>query len=178
MEQVKLIVLDVDGTLTDGVIDLDDEGRERKRFHIHDGLGIVMAQAAGLEVAVITARRSTATEHRLRALGVTEIIQAAGDKAASLRALMERRRLQPSEVAFVGDDLTDLPAFWTAGVRIAVADGAERLRREADWVTPRAGGHGAVRDAVEEILRRQGRLEAAEEAYLAGQAARAAGGRQ
>ena len=172
MEHVKLIALDVDGTLTDGVVDIDDEGRERKRFHIHDGLGIVMAQAVGLRVAVITARRSGATEHRLGRLGVADIVQGSGDKAAALRALMARDGLRAAEVAFVGDDLTDLPAFETAGVRIAVADAALIVRDRADWVTPRPGGRGAVRDAIDEILRRQGRLDEAVAVYLA----RAGGG--
>lgn len=172
MEHVKLVVLDVDGTLTDGVIDIDDEGRERKRFHIHDGLGIVMAQAVGLRIAVLTARHSGATEHRMARLGVSDIIQGSGDKGLALRQLMSRDGLQAAEVAFVGDDLTDLPAFDVVGVKIAVADAVERVRESADWVTPRPGGHGAVRDALEEILRRQGRLDAAVAAYLAHQAAR------
>lgn len=172
MEHVALIVLDVDGTLTDGVVDLDDEGRERKRFHIHDGLGIVMAQAIGLEVAVLTARQSRATELRLAQLGVVDVLQGVGDKGQSLRGLMERKGLLPHQVAFVGDDLTDLPAFAVAGVKIAVADAVQHVRDGADWVTPRPGGHGAVRDAIEEILRRQGRLDDAVTAYLSRQSLR------
>ncbi len=178
MEHVKLVVLDVDGTLTDGVLDIDDDGRERKHFHVQDGLGIVMAQAVGLRVTVISARRSAATERRMTHLGVSDVIQGSGNKGETLRRLMARDELQADQVAFVGDDLTDLPAFDVAGVRIAVADAALLVRARADWVTPRPGGHGAVRDALEEILRRQGRLDAAVAAYLARSESLAADSRQ
>jgi 3-deoxy-D-manno-octulosonate 8-phosphate phosphatase (KDO 8-P phosphatase) len=178
MDRVKLIVLDVDGTLTDGVVDIDDEGNERKKFHIHDGLGIVMAQCVGLRIAIVTARRSRATEHRMGRLGVTDILQDVPNKAHALLGLMARDGLEPAEIAFVGDDLTDLPAFDVAGVRIAVADAAAVVRKRADWVTPRPGGHGAVRDAIDEILRRQGRLDEAVAAYLGRQTERRATARQ
>ena len=166
MQNVKLIVLDVDGTLTDGTISYRDDGVQAKAFHVADGLGIVMAQAVGLRIAVISGRASRAVENRMVELKVADLVQKCGDKASALRVLMSKYELQPNEVAYVGDDINDLPAFEVAGVKIAVANAAETLKTKADWVTPRSGGAGAVRDAIEEILRRQGRLEEAESAFL------------
>jgi 3-deoxy-D-manno-octulosonate 8-phosphate phosphatase (KDO 8-P phosphatase) len=168
---IRLIVLDVDGTLTDGVIHYDSAGNEHRHFHVADGLGIAMALAVGLKFAVISGRRSAVTERRLAELGVGDIIQASGDKAAALRSLMAHDGLTPEQVAYVGDDINDLPAFGMAGFRVAVADAADVVRTQADHITPRPGGRGAVRDAIEEILRRQGRLEDAVAAYLARSAA-------
>lgn len=167
MQQVKLIVLDVDGTLTDGSIIFSEAGEQVKTFHVADGLGIVMAKNVGLRFAVLSGRRSAAVERRMNELGVGDVVQGVGDKGASLRALMERYRLQPPEVAFVGDDVNDLPAFSLAGVKIAVADATQIVRDRADFVTPRGGGRGGVRDAIDEVLRRQGRLDEAVQAYLA-----------
>jgi len=167
MREVQLIVLDVDGTLTDGTLLYDNNGGEAKRFHIADGLGIVMAQCLGLQFAVLSGRQSPAVERRMAELGVTDLVQKSGDKAEAMRQILERYGLEAGQVAYIGDDLNDLPAFDVAGVKIAVADAAELLRERADWVTPRNGGEGAVRDAIDEILRRQGRYEEAVAAYLA-----------
>jgi len=166
MQNVKLIVLDVDGTLTDGTLLYGPDGAHSKAFHVADGLGIVMAQSLGLHVAVISGRSSRAVETRMAELKVTDLVQNCGDKAAALRELLNHYGLTPAEVAYVGDDINDLPAFDMAGVKIAVADASQLVKARADWVTPRPGGYGAVRDAVEEILRRQGRLEEAVAAYL------------
>ncbi|MGI4791708.1 MAG: KdsC family phosphatase [Janthinobacterium lividum] len=166
MKNVKLIVLDVDGTLTDGTITYADDGTQTKSFHVADGLGIVMAHAVGLRIAVISGRASKAVEQRMTELKVTDLVQNCGDKAFALRLLLAKYELSSDEAAFVGDDINDLPAFAVAGVKIAVANASETLKARADWVTPRPGGAGAVRDAIEEILRRQGRLDDAIAAYL------------
>lgn len=168
MQNVKLIALDVDGTLTDGTLLYGSDGGQAKAFHVADGLGIVMAQAVGLRVAVISGRSSRAVEIRMAELKVADLVQNCGDKAAALTQIMARYEIGPEETAFVGDDINDLPAFAVAGVKIAVADASETLKAKADWITPRRGGAGAVRDAIEEILRRQGRLDEAVAAYLAG----------
>ncbi len=139
---------------------------QTKRFHVADGLGIVMAQAVGLKIAVVSGRASRAVETRMAELKVTDLVLGCGDKAAAVSALLAKHKLSPDEAAFVGDDLNDLPAFGAVGVKIAVADAAEIVKSVADWVTPRPGGRGAVRDAIDEILRRQGRLEEAARAYL------------
>ena len=166
MQNVKLLVLDVDGTLTDGTILYSDDGTQSKAFHVADGLGIVMAQSIGLRIAVISGRASRAVENRMAELKVADLVQKCGDKAEAMRVLMRKYKLHLYEVAYIGDDINDLPAFEVAGVKIAVANASETLKSKADWVTPRSGGAGAVRDAIEEILRRQGRLVEAERAFL------------
>ncbi len=178
MKNVKLIVLDVDGTLTDGTLLYGDDGVQAKAFHVADGLGIVMAQAVGLRVAIVSGRSSLSVETRLAELKVTEFIQSCADKEAAVEMLLAKYRLHSPEVAYVGDDINDLPAFDIAGVKIAVANAAGALKARADWVTPRPGGQGAVRDAIEEILRQQGRLEEAIAAYLAHAKESAGGARQ
>jgi len=167
MQNVKLIVLDVDGTLTDGTLLYTDGGGQSKAFHVADGLGIVMAQAVGIRVAVLSARSSRVVETRMAELGIEDVLQNCGDKAQTLNGLLKKYHLRAKEAAYVGDDINDLPAFEAVGVKIAVANASEHLKAKADWVTPRAGGAGAVRDAIEEILRRQGRLDEAVAAYLA-----------
>lgn len=174
MQNVKLIVLDVDGTLTDGTLLYGPDGAHSKAFHVADGLGIVLARGAGLTVAVVSGRASRAVEVRLAELKVTDLTQNCGDKARALRSLLAKYGLTPDQVAYVGDDINDLPAFGVAGVRIAVANAEGSLKERADWITPRPGGGGAVRDAIDEILRRQGRLEGAVAAYL--ETGREAGG--
>ena len=166
MQKVKLVVLDVDGTLTDGTLVYGSDGGQAKAFHVADGLGIRMAQAVGLQIAVVSGRSSRAVEMRLAELNITDLVQNCGDKAAALLALREKHGLRFEETAFVGDDINDLPAFAMVGAKIAVADASVHLKAQADWITPRPGGQGAVRDAIEEILRRQGRLEEAVAAYL------------
>lgn len=166
MQNVKLIALDVDGTLTDGTLICSEDGTQSKAFHVADGLGIVMAQAAGLKIAVISGRKSQAVERRMAELKAADLVQNCGDKAAALQSLLAKYDLSPDQSAYVGDDINDLPAFEVAGTGIAVADASDFLKAQADWVTPRPGGRGAVRDAIDEILRRQGRLDAAVQAYL------------
>ncbi len=166
MQNVKLLVLDVDGTLTDGTIVYCDDGTQSKAFHVADGLGIVMAQSVGLRIAVISGRASRAVENRMAELKVTDLVQKCGDKAEAMRLLRDKYGFAAEEVAYIGDDINDLPAFEVAGIKIAVANACKTLKLKADWVTPRPGGQGAVRDAIEEILRRQGRMEAAETAFL------------
>jgi 3-deoxy-D-manno-octulosonate 8-phosphate phosphatase (KDO 8-P phosphatase) len=166
MKEVRLIVFDVDGTLTDGVVHFDDEGREHKHFHIADGLGFRLAEAAGIKIAIVSGRKSNAVSRRMNRLPAEDVLQAVGDKAAALRDLMKRHDLTPAQVAYVGDDLNDLLAFDAAGVRIAVANAAPELKRRADYITVRSGGQGAAREAIETILRAQGRYETAIAQYL------------
>ncbi|HEX5324081.1 MAG TPA: HAD-IIIA family hydrolase [Capsulimonadaceae bacterium] len=166
MKEVWLIVFDVDGTLTDGTVHFDSKGREHKRFHIGDGLGFRMAEAAGLRLAIVSGRKSKAVESRMSRLPSEDILQGVGDKASALRDLMSRHDLTPAQVAYVGDDLNDLLAFDAVGVRIAVANAAPELKRRADYITERRGGHGAGRDAIEAVLRAQGRYDAAVAQYL------------
>lgn len=166
LSRIRLLALDVDGTLTDGGVFYDDAGREMKRFHIHDGLGIVLAGFVGLGIAWMTGRTSPLVERRARELGVTDLLQGVRDKARALDDLALRRGLALDEIAFMGDDLNDLGALRRAGFALAPANAVPEVRAAAHLVTPRAGGDGAVRDAIEAILHARGDWSFACDAYL------------
>lgn len=166
LRKIRLLALDVDGVLTDGGVYFDDSGGETKRFHIHDGLGIVLARLAGLEIAWITGRTSPIVERRARELGVTFLRQGVRDKASCLVEVAGHAGVRPEEIAFMGDDLNDLPALRQAAVALTPSNTASvEVRAVADYVTARAGGQGAVRDAVELILRARGDWDAALAVY-------------
>ena len=167
MKDVRFIVMDVDGTLTDGSVIIDSEGLESKRFHISDGLGIRLAQEAGLEVVVLSGRKSGAVTKRMRELRVKRVYQGVVNKAEVIAKLKADLEIVDEQIAFIGDDINDLPAFSQVGVKIAVGDGSPLLRDRADYVTRRPGGYGAVREAIEEILRTQDTLALAVQNYLA-----------
>jgi 3-deoxy-D-manno-octulosonate 8-phosphate phosphatase (KDO 8-P phosphatase) len=154
---VRLVVLDVDGVLTDGRLWLGPGGEEWKSFHVHDGLAIVRAIAAGLPVAVVSSRASPAVRRRFRALGLREVHQGVADKLAVYERLLARVGCRDPEVAAMGDDLADLPLLRRAGLPVAPADAVPDVRRAARWVTRRSGGAGAVREVLEAILRSQRR---------------------
>jgi 3-deoxy-D-manno-octulosonate 8-phosphate phosphatase (KDO 8-P phosphatase) len=163
---VKLLALDVDGTLTDGGVLYDDGGIESKRFHIQDGLGIVLSGFVGLKIAWITGRVSPIVERRARELGVALLRQGVQDKAVALQEVAVRAGVLPAEVAYMGDDLNDIPALKTAAIRIAPANAVDEVKQLAHLVTHRSGGGGAVREAIESILRARGDYDIAVGAYL------------
>ncbi len=155
---VRMIVLDVDGVLTDGGIIYDAEGRESKRFNVKDGAAMKnAARVTGLKVGVITARRSPMVEKRMKELDIALFVQGSKNKAADVTRLAEHAGVALADVAFVGDDLVDLPAFSVVGYPIAVADAAPELLEQAAYVTKVTGGQGAARDAIEHVLRAQGK---------------------
>lgn len=149
---IRLVAMDIDGTLTDGGFYMDGSGCEFKRFDVRDGYGIVMLKKAGVEVAFISGRASPATDARARDLGVARVVNGTGDKLPHLAAMAGELGLDASEVAFIGDDLPDLTCIEWAGLGIAVADAADEVRAAAAWVSPKDGGRGAVRAAAERIL--------------------------
>jgi 3-deoxy-D-manno-octulosonate 8-phosphate phosphatase (KDO 8-P phosphatase) len=151
--RIRLLVLDVDGVLTDGGLVYGASGEETKRFHVHDGLAVAAALRAGLQVAVLSARASAAVTRRMSELGVAEIHQGVADKAQALEALQERLGLRAAEVAVMGDDLPDLAAMGKAGLALAPANAVAEVKRAAHWVARRRGGDGAVREAVEMLLK-------------------------
>lgn len=165
--KIKALVVDSDGVLTDGAMLFPEMGQSMVRFHIHDGLGIVLARRAGLEVAVVSGRSRIALSRRAEELGMTEVLQGVHNKVQALRNLARKRRWDLSEVAYMGDDLNDLPAMEIAGAALAVADAVEEVKRAAHWVSSKKGGDGAVREALETILEAQGRWQDAVQAYLA-----------
>ena len=151
--QIRLLVLDVDGVLTDGGLSYGPSGEESKRFHVHDGLAIVAAQRAGLAVALISGRASGSVTRRAAELGIAEVHQGVEDKGAVLAQLTARLGLAPEQVAAMGDDLGDLPLMRRVGLALAPRNAVQEVRRAAHWVSRRRGGDGAVRQAVELLLR-------------------------
>jgi 3-deoxy-D-manno-octulosonate 8-phosphate phosphatase (KDO 8-P phosphatase) len=158
--RVTLVLFDVDGVLTDGKISYDADGREIKTFHVRDGHGIKMLQQAGVEVGIITGRRSAIVETRARELGVALVRQGVSDKVAAWRDMLEEKGLAPAHTAYVGDDILDVPLLRAVGFAAAVGDAEACVMRAADYVAGRPGGKGAVRDIAEFILRARGSWEA------------------
>ncbi len=164
--EVRLLLLDVDGVLTDGTIFLGEEGQEYKAFNSRDGHGIKMLQQSGVIVGIVSGRSSPAVEHRAAELGVRHLHQGCSDKLVIFEQLRGSLGLGASQVAFVGDDIADLPIMVRAGLAIAVNDAHELVRRHAHWVTPSGGGKGAVREVCDFIMSAQGTYAAGIERYL------------
>jgi 3-deoxy-D-manno-octulosonate 8-phosphate phosphatase (KDO 8-P phosphatase) len=157
--RIRLLVLDVDGTLTDGSIVLGPDGQEWKRFCVRDGLGIAMWKRAGGLVAIITGRRSEALTHRARELGIDHVHQSASDKAQALGTVLAATGCAAHETVAIGDDLPDLALFRRVAFGMAPADAAPEVRAAARHVMRSPGGHGAVREAIEVLLRGDGRWD-------------------
>lgn len=165
-KSIRLLLLDVDGVLTNGTITYDSAGNELKTFHIHDGLGIKLLQRNGVSVGIITGRNSPMVSRRANELGITLIIQGREDKGAALLDVQQETGLPLASIAYMGDDLPDIAAIRLAGLGIAPANATAYVQQHADWVTHRAGGNGAVREAAEFILDAQGLLTVATRPYL------------
>jgi 3-deoxy-D-manno-octulosonate 8-phosphate phosphatase (KDO 8-P phosphatase) len=146
------LVLDVDGVLTDGLLHVGPDGELFKSFHVRDGLAVKLARAAGLKIAILSARDSEVVRRRAGELGVDEVVQGREDKGAALVELLGRHGAAPADAGYVGDDLQDLPALGLAGLSAAPADAAREVRAAVDFVTEAAGGRGCVRELVERLL--------------------------
>lgn len=146
---VELFALDVDGVLTDGRIWYLDDGSEAKAFHIQDGQGLKSLMAAGVAVALISGRRSLATQHRAQELGISDVYEGVNDKLACLTALSRSAEVDLAACAYMGDDEADIPALKAAGVALAPANAIAAVRAVADWCSSLSGGHGAVREACD-----------------------------
>jgi len=156
LKQVRLLVCDVDGVLTDGGLHYDENGRVVKRFDVRDGLAIRMLQRAGIEVAFLSGGRSGAIEQRARHLDIRHCLVGVGDKLAALQDLLDQLDLGPEHTAFIGDDLNDLTVRPAVGLLVSPANGALGLRRQADLVLRQKGGDGAVRELAERLLHQRG----------------------
>ncbi|MFC5524701.1 KdsC family phosphatase [Rhodanobacter ginsengisoli] len=163
--KIRLAVFDVDGTLTDGRLWYGEDGREAKVFHVHDGLGLKRLQANGVQVALITARISHPVALRAEELDINHVYQGQGDKRACLLELLDALRLQPEQVAFVGDDLPDLAPMRLAGLAVAVANAHPWIAEQAHWRTGNRGGEGAAREVCDLILQAQGKSDAERERW-------------
>ena len=157
-KKIKLLLLDVDGVLTDGRIILDNQGNELKAFHVRDGHGIKLAQRAGIVIGIITGRKAEVVNVRARELGITEVHQGALDKIRVYESVLERYGLRDDEVAFVGDDIVDAAILRRVGLAAVVADCDPAVRQLGDLVTKAAGGRGAVREVITLLLKSQGKL--------------------
>ena len=167
-QKIKLLVLDVDGVLTSGQIIFGSDGELMKKFHAQDGLGITLAHKAGLSVAIITGRESQMVHLRSAELNIKDVYQGALSKTEALAELMVKYNLTLDQIAFVGDDLNDLPVLIRVGLPCAVANAVPEVKQYAQLVTNHAGGNGAVREVVEYILKAQGKWEGIINTYLQG----------
>ncbi len=165
ISRVKVLVMDVDGTLTDGTMTFV-AGEQIKSFNVMDGLGIRSALAIGLDIAWVTGNTSETVAERAAGLRVKHVYQASWNKRLAIEDLQQKQGYMQDEIAFIGDDLNDIPAFEASGVTIAVANACDELKEKADFVTTKEGGKGACREAIELVLKSQGRWDDAISAVL------------
>lgn len=164
--QIKLVIFDVDGVLTDGSLFLGDDGLEYKAFNSRDGHGMKMLQQAGVIVAIITGRTSKVVDYRMKSLGIEHVYQGQHDKRIAFAELLEKLNLSTDEVAYVGDDVVDLPVMSKVGLAIAVQDAHSMVLKHAHWQTPSCGGRGAGRDVCEMLMEARGVLQEELDSYL------------
>jgi 3-deoxy-D-manno-octulosonate 8-phosphate phosphatase (KDO 8-P phosphatase) len=157
-KKIRLLLLDVDGVMTDGRIILDNVGNELKAFHVRDGHGIKLAQKAGIVIGIITGRKSKVVDIRARELGIQVVFQGAHEKIVVYDALIAKYGLRDDEVAYIGDDVVDVDIFNRVGIAVAVADSDPAVKPYVDMVTRTAGGRGSVREVINFILKSQGKL--------------------
>ena len=165
-KNIRLVVFDVDGVMTDGSLFLGDDGQEYKAFNSLDGHGLKMLKASGVEPAIITGRTSHVVELRARNLGIAHLYQGSEDKLATYHELLASLGMTPEMTAFMGDDVVDLPVMRRCGLSISVPDAPALVKQYAHYVTQRGGGRGAVREACELIMNAQDTLESQLARYL------------
>jgi len=165
-KQLKLLILDVDGVLTDGRLFFDKNGDEYKCFHARDGHGIKLLRQAGVEVAVISGRKSQSVALRMKSLGVEYVYQGHENKIAAFEEIIQSMGIKPDQAAHMGDDLLDLPIMVRVGLSIAVNDANQSVKDYADWCTETSGGMGAVREVCDFIMQAQGSFDAVLKSYM------------
>jgi 3-deoxy-D-manno-octulosonate 8-phosphate phosphatase (KDO 8-P phosphatase) len=157
MKTIRLLVLDVDGVMTDGKIIMNDMGREIKNFDVKDGHGIKILMRCGIDVILLTGRRSAVVEHRAKDIGIEEVYQGIYNKLEKFEEILQNKSFNYENIAFVGDDIVDIPLLKRVGFSVAVADATEDVKKGVDYITKKAGGDGAVREVCELILQAQGK---------------------
>ncbi len=165
-EKIKLVIFDVDGVLTDGSLYLTEQGEELKAFNSRDGHGMKMLQSSGVDIAIITGRTSNIVSHRMQELGIKHVYQGQHNKVIAYEKLLTELNISAHQVAYVGDDIVDLPVMRKVGLSVAVQDAHQLVKKHAHWVTPSIGGKGAGRDICELIMQGHGVLETELEKYL------------
>lgn len=157
LQHIKILIMDVDGVMTDGRIIINDDGRETKNFDVRDGHGIKLVQRYGIEVALLTGRQSEVVKHRANELGITEVHQKIFNKKEVFVEILQKNNLNADQAAFIGDDIIDIPVLKEAGFSATVADAIDIVKKTVDYVTKNKGGRGAVREVCEMLLQAQGR---------------------
>ncbi|HHT9109972.1 MAG TPA: KdsC family phosphatase [Candidatus Brocadiaceae bacterium] len=165
MKNIKIVIIDVDGVLTDGAIYIDSSGCETKAFHVLDGTGISYLHRAGIKTAIISGRNSEAVNHRAKELGIEDVYQGTKNKIDAYKKILEKHALRDEEVCYIGDDLIDLPILYRVGLPIAVANASPIVKQHALYVTKTKGGSGAVREVAEKILKFQEKWDFIMERY-------------
>jgi len=165
-KKIKLLILDVDGVLTDGRLFFDTEGNEYKSFHARDGHGIKLLRQTGVDVAVISGRKSSIVSLRMQTLGIDLVYQGHENKRSAFTEIIEKTGVTPEQTAHVGDDLLDLPIMVRVGLAIAVNDANFAVKEYADWCTTLPGGQGAVREVCDFIMQAQGNFDDILASYL------------
>jgi 3-deoxy-D-manno-octulosonate 8-phosphate phosphatase (KDO 8-P phosphatase) len=165
-KKLKLLILDVDGVLTDGKLFFDNDGNEYKAFHARDGHGIKLLRQSGVEVAVISGRKSNSVALRMKNLGIEYVYQGHENKISAFNEIIEKIGITPEQAAHVGDDLLDLPLMVRVGLAIAVQDANFAVKQHADWCTTLSGGCGAVREVCDLIMQAQGSFDDVVSSYL------------
>lgn len=159
MRKIRLLMLDVDGVLTDGRIIIDDAGQESKHFDVKDGHGIKLIMRYGIDVVLLTGRSSAVVTHRAKDLGIREVFQKVLNKSEFFQKFIEERGIRPAEIAYMGDDVVDIPVLKRVGFSVAVKDAVDEVKGVVDYVTDKPGGRGAVREVCDLILKVQGRWD-------------------
>jgi len=157
LQHIKILIMDVDGVMTDGRIIINDDGRETKNFDVRDGHGIKLVQRYGIEVALLTGRQSEVVKHRANELGIKEVHQKIFNKKEVFVEILQKNNLNVDQAAFIGDDIIDIPVLKEAGFSATVADAIDIVKKTVDYVTKNKGGRGAVREVCEMLLQAQGR---------------------
>lgn len=157
IEKIELLVMDVDGVLTDGKLTFTEDGKEIKSFFVQDGMAINLWLKAGLKIAIISGRESKVMKVRAKELGIKEIYQKIDDKREVLKKILKKYKLKLENVAYIADDLNDFSAFKYAGFKIAPANACKEIKEISDYITERKGGEGAIREIVEVILKEKGK---------------------
>ncbi|MGD9808352.1 MAG: KdsC family phosphatase [Deferribacterales bacterium] len=165
-DKISVLILDVDGVMTDGGIIYDENGHETKRFDVKDGLGIKLAQKCGIEIVIISGRKSIVTDLRTAELGIRRVYTGVKDKLECYRMLKEEMGISDANVAYMGDDLNDISLLKAVGFSATVADAFDYMKGIVDYVTVRGGGRGAVREFIEAILERNGQWEDIKSKFL------------
>lgn len=166
-KQIKCVICDIDGVLTDGLIYIDNHANELKTFHIQDGFGLKLLMSAGIEVAIITGSVNAVIEHRMKQLDIQHYFKGQIRKQIAYEVLKNRLNLTDEQFAYIGDDLPDLVVMQQVGLSIAVANAVKQVKEQADWQTELPGGRGGVREACDLILNAQGAMKSALDAFLA-----------